>query len=66
MAYNHAGYWADIGGSIESFYNFSMGLARDNIPFTLQQPLDTPFFHRYACQHYICKLSEFHRHACQY
>jgi ADP-glucose pyrophosphorylase len=49
MAYNQADYWADIGGSISSFYNFAIGMARDEIPFRLQQPTDTPFYHRFVC-----------------
>jgi len=48
-AYNHPGFWADIGGSVQSFYDFHIGLARDELPFRLQQPLDTPFFHSPTC-----------------
>ncbi|KAF5827088.1 ADP-glucose pyrophosphorylase large subunit [Dunaliella salina] len=49
FAFNHPGFWTDIGGSVQSFYDFHMGLARDEVPFRLQQPLDTPFFHSPTC-----------------
>ena len=45
MAFNLPDFWLDIGNSVGEFHDFNVRLARDELPFSLQQPLDTPFFH---------------------
>jgi ADP-glucose pyrophosphorylase len=43
MAYNFDGFWEDIGGSIEDYYNFHMKLVQADAPFSFITA-NSPFF----------------------